>query len=215
MGSEGFSIHGRPLGRSGGNFRPSPPRQEGLSLAAHPRVSPGGYTAACAGPQFSLRASHKRALTPHSTNRRAAPVSFGRRAPLCCRSSSKARLHGPLCEQKIIFSHPSPPAPFCAWKTRARPFPASFSAIPLFAAVYPGNRHTQNETRSAGMSCLNPHPHLSIPCRSCCPASGSVWPPGRSSAETIAFTSSIVLPSARRCRSRRMRSMLWVRQYAG
>lgn len=43
--------------------------------------------------------------------------------------------------------------------------------------------------------------HFSAPRESCCPA-----------AETIAFTSAIVLPSARRRRSRRMRSTLWARR---
>ena len=137
-------------GRSGGNFRPSPPpagrtftgcSPKGFARRVYSRMRWAAIFTACFSQKSSDAPQHKAARGARQLRvPRAALLSlFLESAPCTAR----------FAEQKIIFPHPSPPAPFCAWRTRARPFQPAFSAMPLSAAVYPGNRHTQNEEPAA------------------------------------------------------------------
>lgn len=117
-----------------GTFRP---RQAGLSLAAFPGVSPGGHPAARIGPQFPLRASHQRALTPHCTKQRAASAHCGCYAPL---SLSRASVRFALQGVKpafpfafLFFARKDPLAPFRYISASRRHAPPAFFIFPPHA----------------------------------------------------------------------------------
>ncbi len=117
-----------------GTFRP---RQAGLSLAAFPGVSPGGHPAARIGPQFPLRASHQRALTPHCTKQRAASAHCGCRAPLSLsRASVRFALQGvkpAFSFAFLFFARKDPLAPFRHISASRRHAPPAFFIFPPHA----------------------------------------------------------------------------------
>ena len=130
----GFPFTGGLWGILGRNFRHFPPRQAGLSLAAFPGVSPGGHPAARIGPQFPLRASHQRALTPHCTKQRAASVHCGCRAPLSLsRASVRFALQGvkpAFSFAFLFFARKDPLAPFRHISASRRHAPPAFFIFP-------------------------------------------------------------------------------------
>jgi hypothetical protein len=145
IGSEVFSIHGRPLGNIGRELQAhaAPGRQnfhwlltQSFARWVYSRMRWAAIFTAC----FSQKGSD---ASQHRAARGVQQLRVPRAALLSLfLESAPAR---PALRAKNYFSHPSPPAPFCAWKTKAHPFPASFSAIHLSASVYPGERSIKIE----------------------------------------------------------------------
>ena len=138
MGSEGFFLHGRPLGNIGQELQAlSAPGRQDFHWLLSRGVSPGGHPAARIGPQFPRRASHQRALTPHCTTQRAASAHGGCRAPLSLsRASVRFALQGvkpAFSFAFVFFARKDPLAPFRHISASRRHAPPAFFIFPPHA----------------------------------------------------------------------------------